>query len=92
MARRYIIEGPASAGNVFGYWRENLIPAGLWVIVENEELANGGRGPCTVDGLVYDSREAAERALGGKPSPEVRERAEELGIDLDARTAMEAFR
>lgn len=25
-------------------------------------------------------------------SPEVRERAEELGIDLDARTAMEAFR
>lgn len=27
-----------------------------------------------------------------EPSPEVRERAEELGIDLDARTAMEAFR
>lgn len=64
----------------------------LRALEDNAELANGGRGPCTVDGLVYDSREAAERALGGKPSPEVRERAEELGIDLDARTAMEAFR
>lgn len=66
MTKRYILEGPASAGNVLGYWKENLVPPGRWAVVERGEYVNGGWGPCSVDGLLYDSREAAERALGHK--------------------------
>jgi hypothetical protein len=59
----YVLEGPADAGNVFGYWKPGLIPAGKFAVVENGELANGGHGPCTVDGKLYGSREAAEEAI-----------------------------
>jgi hypothetical protein len=59
----YVLEGPADAGNVFGYWKPGLIPAGKFAVVENGELANGGHGPCTVDGKIYGSREAAEEAI-----------------------------
>jgi hypothetical protein len=63
MSKRYILAGPADAGNLFGFWRPGLVPAGRWAIVERGELANGGHGPCTVDGTMYASEEAAEAAL-----------------------------
>lgn len=59
----YVLEGPADCGNVFGYWKTNLVPAGKFVVVEGCELANGGYGPCTIDGRLYGSREAAEEAM-----------------------------
>lgn len=64
MAKAYVLEGPAGAGNVFGYYKSDLIPAGKCAIVTRGPFANGGYGPSTADGRLYGSREAAERALG----------------------------
>ena len=60
--KRYILEGPANCGNIFGYCKRGLVPAGRWAVVKDGEYANGGHGPSTVDGRLYDSREAAEDA------------------------------
>ncbi len=59
----YIIEGPAGAGNVFGFFHAGLVPAGRFAIVRDGEYANGGHGPSTVDGHAWKTREGAERAL-----------------------------
>ena len=70
MSKRYILEGPANAGNVFGVWKRGLVPAGRWAVVENDEYANGGRGPCTVDGKLYSSRSEARAALAAINGPQ----------------------
>ena len=58
----YIIEGPESIGNMFGYYGCG-VPAGQFAIVHDGEYANGGHGPIqSVKGL-YDSREAAQARL-----------------------------
>lgn len=60
MARVYVLDGPASAGNAFGFFKHGLVPAGCSAVVADGEYANGGHGPSTVDGKSYASREAAE--------------------------------
>ncbi len=40
----YILEGPASAGNEFGFFKPELIPAGCFAVCHDGEYANGGRG------------------------------------------------
>lgn len=59
----YIIEGPAGVGNRFGYHKPELVPAGKFVVVEDDEYINGGYGPCMMNNELYDSREQAESAL-----------------------------
>jgi len=61
MRHAYIVQGPCIIGNQFGYYGVK-IPDGRWVIVENDEYANGGYGPCSVDGKLYQSEEAAKEA------------------------------
>ncbi len=56
----HVIEGPADMGNVFGFFKEGLLPAAKFAVVEDGEYANGGFGPSTVDGKKYSTREAAE--------------------------------
>jgi hypothetical protein len=58
-----ILAGPAGCGNLLGYYRSDLVPAGHFAIVHDGEYANGGCGPSTVDGRLYHTREGAERAL-----------------------------
>lgn len=65
---KYILAGPAGCGNRFGFFKP-LVPAGKFAIVEDDELANGGHGPCTVDGRLYGSREAAEQAMAAMDDP-----------------------
>ena len=60
---RYVLEGPADCGNTFGFWKENLVPSGKFAVVEDDELSNGGRGPCSVDGKLYAIREQANAAI-----------------------------
>ena len=45
MADMYVLEGPADCGNIFGYWRHGLIPAGRYAVVVDGDLANGGAVP-----------------------------------------------
>lgn len=59
----YIIEGPATIGNVFGYVRPDNLAAGQFVVVEDGEFANGGYGPCQAVKGKFASRAEAEQAL-----------------------------
>lgn len=59
----YVIDGPCGIGNSFGYYHDDLLPAERFAVCEDGEYANGGSGPSTVDGKMYRTREAAERAL-----------------------------
>ena len=71
--RMYVLEGPASAGNIFGYFKSGLIPAGRFAIVSDGEYSSGGRGPCAESRELFASREAAEAELRrievGRKSP-----------------------
>jgi hypothetical protein len=58
--KTYILEGPADAGNLFGFWKPGLIPAGKFAVVEDGEISNGGYGPSIVTQQVFNSREEAE--------------------------------
>jgi len=55
-----VLEGPADCGNQFGFLKAGLVPAGKFAVVENDEYANGGHGPCSVDGRLYATRAEAE--------------------------------
>lgn len=62
----YIIEGGDEGrdmGNTFGVFRRGLLAPGRFAVVADGEYANGGRGPSTVDGVAYRTRERAEAAL-----------------------------
>lgn len=59
----YVLAGPADLGNTFGYCKPGGLAAGRFAIVEDDEYANGGDGPSTVDGRTYSTREEAEAAL-----------------------------
>ena len=61
----YVIQGPADAGNEFSVFKRDLIPAGYLAIVSDGEYANGGRGPSTVDGRLYSTRDEAEARMAG---------------------------
>jgi hypothetical protein len=63
MRSAYILAGPAGCGNAFGFFHGALVPAGHFAVVRDGEYANGGFGPSTCDGVLYATREAAERAL-----------------------------
>jgi len=58
----YILEGPVGIGSQFGYWGEWL-EEGQYGVVRDGEYVDGGRGPSSVDGHWYRSREVAERVL-----------------------------
>lgn len=62
MEKKYILNGPFTIGNCFGYCG-TAVPAGKFVIVEDGEYSNGGYGPSTVDGKVYNSYEHALNSL-----------------------------
>jgi len=61
--KAYIIEGPADAGNSFGFFKRGFVPVGGFILARKGEYANGGFGPSTVDGKLYKTREHAESAL-----------------------------
>lgn len=56
-----VISGPSDCGNVFGFFKSDLIPAERWAVVTSGEYANGGHGPSLAEGVVYRSLESAER-------------------------------
>lgn len=61
MSKYYVLVGPAEIGNIFqsyGY----KVPTGRWAVVKNGEYSNGGRGPSSVDGVLYTSELDAEKA------------------------------
>ena len=62
MNRVYVIAGPTYIGNSFGFYG-HAVPVNRWAIVRNDEYANGGYGPCSVDDKLYLSPESAAKAL-----------------------------
>lgn len=58
----YIVEGPCTIGNSFGYVGTD-VPEGRFAVVEDGEFTNGGYGPSSVDGKLYRTRDAAEAAV-----------------------------
>lgn len=59
----YVLEGPASCANIFGYFKQDFVPEGRFALVYQGEFANGGHGPITVDGVLYRTRRGAEGVL-----------------------------
>jgi len=57
--RLYVLEGPKTIGNVFGYYG-TFLPEGRFAVVYDDQYTNGGCGPTAWDGKAYASREAAE--------------------------------
>lgn len=56
-----VIQGPATIGNLFGYYGHH-VPVDRFAVVEDDEYANGGRGPCAaIADCLFRSREAAEK-------------------------------
>jgi hypothetical protein len=60
--RPYIIGGPTVIGNTSGSFGV-VLPKGKFAVVRDVNYSNGGRGPCTVDGVRYASRERAEEVV-----------------------------
>ncbi len=60
----YVVEGPAGAGNQMGYFSQDLVPEGGFIVAcDCDEYANGGSGPKTADGVLYKSRARAEQQV-----------------------------
>lgn len=58
----YVLDGPANCGNIFGFYRQGMIPDGAFAVVEDGEYANGGTGPSVAISTLFRCRERAERA------------------------------
>lgn len=58
-----VLAGPADCGNVFGFYKPGLIPAGKFAVVSDGEYSNGGRGPSVEVATLFATIEAAEAEM-----------------------------
>ena len=67
----HVIEGPAEIGNSFGYFGQ-ILPEGMFAVVEDGEYANGGRGPSVgcCGHSKHRTREGAEACLAALQAEE----------------------
>jgi hypothetical protein len=59
------MKGPATVGNVFGYYGVAL-PPGRWALVEDCKYCNGGSGPALWADLTFPTRDEAERYINDR--------------------------